>query len=74
MSYLPYLCLSLPPVVCSRAHVLFTLFVFACVKWYPTHIVLCFCFVFLRLVVSFSELSMFECPFGILVYLQTKIR
>ena len=31
MSYLHYLCLfgsSLPPVVCSRAHVLFTLFVF----------------------------------------------
>jgi len=25
-------------------------------------------------VVSFSELSMFDCPFGILVYLQTKIR
>ena len=74
MSYLPYLCLSLSHAVCSRAHVLFTLFVFACVKWYPTHIVLCFCFVFLRLVVSFSELSMFECPFGILVYLQTKIR
>jgi hypothetical protein len=28
MSYLPYLCLSLPPVVCRRAHVLFTLFMF----------------------------------------------
>jgi hypothetical protein len=31
MFYLRYLCLfgsSLPPVVCSRAHVLFTLFVF----------------------------------------------
>ena len=28
MSYLCYLCLSLPPVVCRRAHVLFTLFVF----------------------------------------------
>jgi hypothetical protein len=28
MSYLCYLCLSLPPVVCSRAHVLFMLFVF----------------------------------------------
>ena len=34
MSYLRYLCLfgsSLPPVVCRRAHVLFTLFVFVCV-------------------------------------------
>ena len=33
MSYLHYLCLfgsSLPPVVCRRAHVLFTLFVFVC--------------------------------------------
>ena len=32
MSYLRYLCLfglSLPPVVCRRAYVLFTLFVFA---------------------------------------------
>jgi hypothetical protein len=28
MSYLLYLCLSLCPVVCRRAHVLFTLFVF----------------------------------------------
>ena len=27
MSYLCYLCLSLPPVVCRRAHVLFQLFV-----------------------------------------------
>ena len=38
---------SLPPVVCRRAHILFTLFVFACAQWCPTHIVLCFClFVF----------------------------
>ena len=28
MSYLCYLCLSLPPVVCRRAHVLFMLCVF----------------------------------------------
>jgi hypothetical protein len=28
MSYLRYLCSSLPPVVCRRDHVLFTLFVF----------------------------------------------
>ena len=37
MSYLRYLCLfgsSLPPVVCRRAHVLFTLFVFALVRLY----------------------------------------
>ena len=34
MSYLGYLCLfgsSLPLVVCRRAHVLFTLYVFVCV-------------------------------------------
>ena len=38
---------SLTPVVCRKAHVLVTLFVFACVEWCPTHIVLCcvFCFV-----------------------------
>ena len=42
-SYLPY-------VVGRRAHVLFTLYVFAYVQWCPTHSVLCFCFVFHRLV------------------------
>ena len=48
MSYLRYLCLlgsSLPPVVWRKAHVLFTLFVFVFVEWYPFHIVLCFCFI-----------------------------
>ena len=41
MSYLHYLCLfgsSLTPVICRRSHVLFTLFVFVCVLWCPTHI------------------------------------
>jgi hypothetical protein len=42
----------LPPVVCRRTDVLFTLFVFVCVLWCPTHIMLCFYFVFLRLVYS----------------------
>jgi hypothetical protein len=32
---------SLSPVVCSRVHVLFMLFVFACALWCPTHIMLC---------------------------------
>jgi hypothetical protein len=41
---------SLAPVVCKRAHVLFTLCVFACVEWCLTHIVLCFGFVVIRLV------------------------
>ena len=31
MSYLRYLCLFLPPLVCRRVHVLFTLFVFVSV-------------------------------------------
>jgi hypothetical protein len=41
---------SLPPVVCRRAHVLFRLFVFVCIQWCPTYIVLCFCFISLCLV------------------------
>ena len=32
------------PVVCRRAHVFITLFVFVCVQWRPTHIVVCFLF------------------------------
>jgi len=58
---------SLPPVVCRRAHVLFTLFVFVCLEWCPIHFVLCFCFVCFRLVccvsyvASFSGLSLFDC-------------
>ena len=35
-----------PPVVCRKAHVLFTLYVIVCVQCCPTHIVLCFCFGF----------------------------
>ena len=58
------------PVVCRRVHVLFTLFVFVCIKWCPTHIVLCFYFVFVSsscvpYVASFSGLSIFDCPFVI---------
>ena len=33
---------SLPPVVCGRAHILFSSVVFVLAKWCPTHIVLCF--------------------------------
>ena len=54
--------LSLPPVVCSRAYVWFTLFVFACVMWVQHNVVLCFCFVFLRRVASFYGLSIFIAP------------
>ena len=68
---------SLPPVVCRRAHDLFTLFVCACAYWCPTHIVLVlfgsFCGFFLVFssscvpcVASFSGLSICGCSFGIL--------
>ena len=53
---------SLPPVVCRRAHVLFTLCIFVCLQWCPTHIVLCFCFVFLRLMYPVLPVSL-DCPF-----------
>ena len=52
---------SLPPVVCRRAQVVFTLFVFVCAQWYPTHIMLCFCFVFLRAVYHMLLFSL-DCP------------
>ena len=48
----------MPLVVCRRAHVLFTLFVFVYVQWCLTHIVLCFCFVFLRLVYHMLSVSL----------------
>ena len=44
---------SLSPVVCRSAHVLFTLFVFVCAYWCPTHIVLCFYFVLCNLCCQF---------------------
>jgi hypothetical protein len=53
---------SLPPVVCRRPHVLFTLFMFVWVQWCPTHVVLCFCFVILRLVYPMLPVSL-DCPF-----------
>ena len=52
------------PVVCMRAHVLFTLFVLS------AHIVLYFCFVCLRRVsyvpnvIRFSGFSILDCPLG----------
>ena len=49
---------SLPPVVCRRDHAVFTSFVFVNVQWCPTHIVLCFCFVFLRLVCAMLTVSL----------------
>ena len=54
--------LSLPPVVCRKAHVLQTLFVAVCIKCCPTHIVLCSCFIFLRFVYHVLPVSL-DCPF-----------
>jgi len=51
---------SLPPVVCRRAHVLFTLVVFVRVQGCPTPIVLCFCFVCLHLVYPILPVSQYH--------------
>ena len=57
---------SLSTVVCRRVILLIGLFVFLCLLWCPTHIVLCFCFVFSSSCVpSFSGLSIVDCPFPI---------
>jgi hypothetical protein len=56
--------LYLPPVVCRRAHILFTLFVFVWAWWSPTHVVLCFCFVFLRIMYPVLLVSL-DCLFFI---------
>jgi hypothetical protein len=58
---------SLPPFVCRRYHILFTLFVFLRIVTSATHIVVCFvfcfCFVFiLCLVCPMLPLSL-DCPF-----------
>jgi hypothetical protein len=52
---------SLPPVVCSRTHVLFTLFVFVCILWCPTRIMLCLCFVCVHLLYPMLPDSCFVC-------------
>jgi hypothetical protein len=49
----------LPPVVCRRDHVVFTLFVFFYVWWCPTHIMFCFCFVCHRRVYPRLPVSLF---------------
>ena len=53
---------SLHPVVCMRVHVFFTLFMFVCALWCPTHIVLCFCFGCLCLVYPVLPISL-DCSF-----------
>ena len=54
---------SLPPVVCRRPHVLFTLFVFVC-NTYCVVFLLLFCFSSscLPYVASFTGLSILDCP------------
>ena len=62
----------LPAVVCRRAHVLFTLFVFVCVLMSTTYcVVFLFCFSSscVPYVASFSGLPIFDCPFSILQHL-----
>ena len=56
---------SLPAFVCSRDHVLFTLYVFVRVYWCPTHIVLCFCCVVLR---HFLQIVYFLLPSSVFSY------
>jgi len=53
---------SLPPVVSKKVLVLFTLFVLATCSYYPTHMVLCVCFGFLRLVYYMLPVSL-DCSF-----------
>ena len=61
-----------PNFILFTGSCLIYVFVFVSVLWCPTHSVLCFCLVCLHLVLptmyaaSFSGLSIFECPFGIL--------
>ena len=59
------------PVVCWRAHVLFTLIVCVCVcvcaQWCPTYIVLCVCFVLIRLVYPKLSASL-DCHFWIAIW------
>ena len=53
------LCKKTTTVVCKGANVLFTLFVFACAQWCPSHNVFS---IFLRLVYPMLAVSL-ECPF-----------
>jgi hypothetical protein len=58
----PHKTMPLPLVVWRTANVVFMLFVFVCVYWCPEHILLCFCFVYLRLVYPILSVSL-HCPF-----------
>ena len=60
-----------PPVVCRRAHVVFTLFVFVCVYWSPTHID---CVVFLLCFSSPCVLCTLCCQFLWIVHFWLPLR
>ena len=61
---------SLPSVVCRRDHVMFTLFVLACMWWCPARVMLCICFVFLCLVYPVLPVYL-DCPF--LIFLRCSL-
>ena len=66
MSYLRYMCLfglSLPPVVCRRAHVLFTLYVFV---WFVVCRRACLIYLYLQLFVGgLMSYLRYMCLFGL---------
>ena len=59
----------LPPVICRTDHVLF---VFLYAYWCPTYIVLCFCFVCLRLMYLMLPVSL-DCSFLIVTSVFTNV-
>ena len=66
---------SLPPVVCRRTRVLFTLFVFVYIWWRLTHIVLFFFFVLCTLCCQFLWIVLFLIAPSVFfnIYLQDQI-
>ena len=64
---------SLPSALCRRDHVMFTLFVFACMWWCPARVVLPLCFVFLCLVypVDYFSPSVFSDVYVFIFWLLT---
>ena len=67
---------SLPPVVCRKAHVLFTLFVCVCVYWCPTYcvmLVFCLSSSCVPYVASFSRLPLRYSLMFIYMYNNTSI-
>ena len=57
---------SLPPVVCKRANVLFTLYEYVVPNTYCVVFLFCLSSSCVPYASGFSGLSNFDCPFGIL--------